>query len=445
MKKKIRIQRVSAWNIGITIVVALLFAYIAAMGRKEFHILQTSTEKYITCENAARDLKAGSDYLTEHVRLYAMTGQRKYMDLYFEEADGNQRRESALEEIRAYFDETDILDTLQSALEYSRELMETEYYSMRLVSEATNLVENSLPEEIQNLTLSEADEILSKEKKLEKAQLLVSDENYQNTLKVIEDHVSECTQKLTEETRKQQGRATTIFSDMYTKLEIGVAILAVLMLVMCLVVRKLIVKPLLSYNKSIQLGEIFPVIGAAELQNLAATYNKVYKENQETQKLIRHEAEHDGLTDLLNRGSFDKVLDIYERGGRPFAMILVDVDTFKSVNDTYGHAIGDEILKKVAFLLKRAFRSIDYVCRIGGDEFAIIMVEMNSDLKYTIEDKITYVNQELSKEENGIPAVSLSVGVAFSDREDPGKSIFKDADKALYAVKKNGKNGCGFY
>ena len=90
----------------------------------------------------------------------------------------------------------------------------------------------------------------------------------------------------------------------------------------------------------------------------------------------------DSLTDLLNRGSFDRVLDIYVGGERPFAMILVDVDTFKSVNDTYGHSTGDEILKKVADRLKRAFRTIDYVCRIGGDEFAIIMVEMTSSSSF---------------------------------------------------------------
>ena len=78
------------------------------------------------------------------------------------------------------------------------------------------------------------------------------------------------------------------------------------------------------------------------------------------------------------------------------ALILVDVDTFKSVNDTYGHATGDEILKKVADTLQKAFRSIDYVCRIGGDEFAIVMVEMTSDLNYTIEDKIAVANERLA-------------------------------------------------
>ena len=91
------------------------------------------------------------------------------------------------------------------------------------------------------------------------------------------------------------------------------------------------------------------------------------------------------------------------------------------------------------------FSRIGYCYRIGGDEFAIIMVEMTSDLKYTIEEKIKAVNEELGTENENIPAVSLSVGVAFSDRENSGESIFKDADKALYYVKENGRNGCKFY
>ena len=228
---------------------------------------------------------------------------------------------------------------------------------------------------------------------------------------------------------------------MYVKLQISAAILVVMMLVMCILVRRLVVWPLISYNESIKRGEIFPVIGAAELQSLAETYNHVYKENQETQKLIRHQAEHDAMPDLLNRGSFEKLLKIHEEGPSSYALLLIDADTFKTVNDTYGHDMGDQILKKVATLLKKTFRSIDYVCRIGGDEFAIIMVEMTSDLEYTI----LVINEKLSKEEDGLPAVSLSVGVAFSDRENPGDTIFKDADKALYEVKEDGRCGCKIY
>ena len=70
---------------------------------------------------------------------------------------------------------------------------------------------------------------------------------------------------------------------------------------------------------------------------------------------------------------------------------------------------------------------------------------MTSELRYTIEEKINAVNAELAKAEDGLPAISLSVGVAFSDRQNPSDSIFKDADKALYHVKENGRNGCHFY
>ena len=445
MKKKIRIQRVSEWSIGITIVLAVLFTVISMEGNKEFHILEKTTNQYISCEKAAKQLQDGSDYLTEQVRLYAMTGKREYRDLYFEEADVTQRREKALESLKQYFDGTETFQLLQNALHESQDLMNTEYYSMRLVAEAESEAESSLQEELQNTELTEEDRQLSASEKMTKAQQMVCDTKYQDARTAITSDVSDCMSSLIENTRNRQGRASTIFSDMYLKLEIAIVVLVVLILAICMMVRRLIVKPLLSYNESVLKNEIFPVIGAAELQNLAETYNKVFQENQETQKLIRHQAEHDALTEALNRGSFEKILKVYDNGESQFALILIDVDTFKRVNDTYGHAVGDAILKKVTRLLKQAFRSIDYVCRIGGDEFAIVMVEMTSNLKYTIEEKIAFVNEKLGKEEEGIPAVSLSVGVAFADRENPGESIFKDADKALYHVKENGRNGCHFY
>ena len=443
MKRKIKIQSISAWSIGITLILTVVFVVILHHVQNEVKRFEDATDQYIVCENAARQLQDGSDYLTEQVRLYAMTGERNYLDQYFEEADVTKRREQALESLKKYFDKTEAFQSLQQAMEDSKELMLTEYHSLKLVASAMG--EKDIPAELEQLDLPEEEKQLSQKEKLEKAQKLVSNNEYRNTRGTIMKEVSGCLDQLLEKTKNRQQRANTIFSDMYLKLEIAIMILVVLLLSICIIVRKLIVVPLVYYNKSIMEGEIFPVIGAAELQKLAATYNKIFKENEETQRLICHQAEHDAMTDALNRGSFEKLLHMYEKGDTPYALILIDVDTFKTVNDTYGHAVGDEILKKVTGLLKKAFRSIDHVCRIGGDEFAIIMVEMTSDLKYTIEEKIKAVNEELGTENENIPAVSLSVGVAFSDRENPGESIFKDADKALYYVKENGRNGCKFY
>lgn len=445
MKKKIQIQKVSTWSMAITVMLAVLFGFLSLEGEKEFHILENTTEQYISCENAAKQLQDGSDYLTEQVRLYAMTGKKEYRDLYFEEADITRRREKALENLKQYFDGTEAFQSLQSALELSQKLMNTEYYSMKLVAMAQKEAEEELPEELQSTTLVDSDRKLSEDEKMLRAQQMVCDSKYQDARVSISSNVSDCMNSLIEKTRNRQRRASTIFSDMYLKLEIAIVILVVLIFAICIMVRRIIVKPLNSYNESVRKNELLPVTGAAELQNLAETYNKVFQENEEIQKLIRHQAEHDALTEALNRGSFEKILQVYDTEDSKFALILIDVDSFKSVNDTYGHATGDEILKKVTRLLKKAFRSIDYVCRIGGDEFAIIMVEMTSDLRYTIEEKIEAVNAELAKADEGLPAVSLSVGVAFADRENPGENIFKDADKALYHVKENGKSGCWFY
>ena len=122
----------------ITTVVGLMFFVLSYLGSKQFYMLQT-TEQYVTCESAAKDLQDGSDYLTEQVRLYVMTGQQEYMENYFKEANVTCRREHALEELGQYFDGTRTFEALQSALNDSVELMNTEYYAMRLMVEAKHM------------------------------------------------------------------------------------------------------------------------------------------------------------------------------------------------------------------------------------------------------------------------------------------------------------------
>lgn len=445
MGRKIKIKKVSSWSIGITAVAAVFFFVIAFLSAREFSILHDTTEQYIECEQAAQQLQAGSDYLTEQVRLYAMTGKRVYLDRYFEEAEVTRRRETSLEALKKYFEGTEAFSSLQRAMDCSVNLMNTEYYSMKLIVVANHLDLSTFPEEIQNVQLTEEDSAMLAAVKTEKARRIVFDEEYQEQRTEIIESISGCTDGLILQIREKQGKASRIFFDMYVKLIIGIILLTLLMLAICLIMRKLVVKPLEHFEKSIEKGERLPLMGACELQQLADTYNKISQENEETQMIIRHQAEHDALTDLLNRGSFEKVLHIYESGEAQFALILIDVDTFKSVNDTWGHAVGDAILKKVADCLRKEFRSIDYVCRIGGDEFAVVMVEVTSDLNYTIEEKIASANQKLQAAEDGLPAVSLSVGAAFADRKNPGEDIFKDADKALYYVKEHGRCGCKIY
>ena len=445
LMKKIRITTVSRASIAMTVVVGAICVGLFVNGRIELNALNAATQSYMDCDQATRELQDGSNYLKEQARLAATTGDVKYANRYFQEANVVKRREHGLATLKKGFDHTDAYKNMTSALEQSRELMKTEEYAMRLALEGSGTAVADMPEEVQEVELSAEDAAATTEEKSARAQDMMTDGTYEGTISLISTNLESCSNALVKQTKDTQQAAMDRFYLLYHSLEVAVGIFALMALFTAFVMRKLVVKPLITYNESITRGEIFPVIGAKELQTLAETYNTVYRENEQIQALIRHQAEHDPLTDLLNRGSYDKMLDLYEKGAdeHPFALIMIDVDTFKQVNDTYGHATGDAILKHVAHLITIAWRNIDHVCRIGGDEFAIIMVEMTSDLAYTIEEKVDYVNDRLAHPdpETGLPPVSISVGVAFTDRADAGETLFKDADAALYNTKENGRAG----
>ena len=443
--KKISIRTVSIVIFLITVGIGGMLALISSECTRQFQNLQDETERFIQCESALQQMQAGSDYLEKQVSQYVQTGQYIHMDFYLKEIRETQRYEKACDYLQQEFGGTTAIKPLESAVAYEEKLREQEFYIMRLMAEVSFADEALWPEEIRGIALTPEDAALEQEQKQERALEILSGHAYKILRTNEDNYIVGAKQALGQQTRNNQNHAQTVFRDVYLKFETGVAVLIVLVLLICIILWKLVIAPLKMYGKSIVKGEIFPVVGARELQELATTYNKVYQENLVAQKLIRHEAEHDALTDALNRGAFDKILSIYEQGDSRFAMIMVDVDVFKQVNDTYGHSVGDKILVKVADNLQREFRSIDYICRIGGDEFAIVMVDVGSDLKEVVREKIAQVNENLSNPTDGLPAVSLSVGVAFSDRENPGDSIFKDADKALYKVKNSGRNNCGFY
>ena len=205
----------------------------------------------------------------------------------------------------------------------------------------------------------------------------------------------------------------------------------------------LVIRPLLSFAAHIEDQEKLPVSGSEEVRLLARTYNAMFEETQRRHSKLSYEASHDAVTGLSNRRAFEEALAEWDDS--QMAMIIVDVDNFKAFNDTCGHAAGDQVLRSVAEALKDNFRSDDMVCRIGGDEFAVIMQNADSSLRGLVENKFASISQRLRSLDNGLPAITLSVGVAFGDRKDPKGSIYKDADTALYRIKERGRNGIEFF
>lgn len=445
MAGKVKIRSLSDSSIFATVLLSVVCIVIAVFGFRQYAVLRTAMQDYIACETAAHELQTGSDMLTKQVRLAAATGGQQYIDAYFTEANVTRTREKALDDLKALNIGEDALQTLQKALDASQDLMQTEYYAMCLVEESIGTAPAAWPQELQGVRLSAEDEALSGEEKLYRAQQLVIGPDYEQAKDTISGNVQGAIRAVNDVIDARQSQADSAFTRVFFLIMACVCVFAAMMLAVCLVMRFWVVLPLVHFHNDIQRDSALTVGGAQELQSLANTYNRIFDENEEKQRLIKHQAEHDPLTDLLNRGSYDRIFNLYHSENKNFALILIDVDTFKSVNDNHGHAVGDDILKRVAWLLTITFRTIDYVCRIGGDEFAIIMVEMTSDLSYTIEEKITEINRRLALGENGLPPVSLSVGVAFTDRKNPGKSQFTDADTALYYTKEHGKHGCTFY
>ena len=125
-------------------------------------------------------------------------------------------------------------------------------------------------------------------------------------------------------------------------------------------------------------------------------------------------------------------------------LLIFDIDDFKAINDTHGHEMGDRVLKKVSYALLQNFRADDYVCRIGGDEFVVLMTHSGEQQHNLIINKVNEINHELADTSDGTVPVSISAGVAHGSRFKDSASLFRRADEALYHTKRNGKAGMTF-
>jgi two-component system cell cycle response regulator len=167
----------------------------------------------------------------------------------------------------------------------------------------------------------------------------------------------------------------------------------------------------------------------------------------ETNKRLELLSITDGLTKLHNHRHFqDELARAFEesqRYQRPLSLAMIDIDFFKKFNDTYGHAIGDEVLKRSAELYRSSVRSTDLVARYGGEEFAVMMPETSLDDGVAFAEKIRNLVESTPFEtQAGALSVTVSLGVASvpQSRIRSAKELIVAADKALYRAKKNGRN-----
>lgn len=443
MSKNIHIKKFNFINMIFAGIFVAVFSFVSYFGFHYFEKVTTITEQCIISEEAARKMQQGSDILTEQVRLYVMTGQEKYLNGYFEEANVTKHRENALLVLRHNFENIDQLKDIEEAMEESNHLMIKELYAIKLTAIALN-VENT-PANLANVIIDENDLALSATQKISKAQKLVSDNEYQLVKEQISSNVNSCLEQLLAMAKSKQNDTIDIFKGLYTKQAIAQFVLLLFFIFENFVIHKLVINPLNIYNENMKNDNVVPEIGAIELQSLAKTYNRVYKENLTNQELLHHEAEHDALSKLLNRSMFNKILLNYQKGATPFALMLLDVDYFKNFNDEFGHVMGDKIIQKVAEKLSEVFNETKLIFRIGGDEFAIIIPNVTNDDCGYISEKLNKLKQKLLSTDGNLLKVSMSIGITFKEDNTNEDEMFQNADRALYYVKAHGKSNYMFF
>lgn len=153
----------------------------------------------------------------------------------------------------------------------------------------------------------------------------------------------------------------------------------------------------------------------------------------------------DSLTGLFNRKKLDEILveefARFRSDRRPFALLLLDLDNFKALNDSYSHAAGDQVLVRVAAILKQSVRDVDYVARYGGEEFVAVLTDTPLDAALEIAERIRSGVDTSFRAGNEMIAVTTSVGVVQSREGDDGpETMLFRADHALYEAKRGGGN-----
>jgi diguanylate cyclase (GGDEF)-like protein len=161
----------------------------------------------------------------------------------------------------------------------------------------------------------------------------------------------------------------------------------------------------------------------------------------------RERAATDGLTGLYNHAHFKELLALEyarcKRYGPPLTLLLIDIDNFKKINDTYGHLTGDVVLRRVAHALRGQVRDCDWVARYGGEEMSILLPSTDLKGALVVAERIRrYIRDMIffTEEKHQIPPITVSIGVAQQRKSDTPTELINRADQALYLAKTSGRN-----
>lgn len=185
----------------------------------------------------------------------------------------------------------------------------------------------------------------------------------------------------------------------------------------------------------------------AELKNKVKVMEEKTEDLKKEIEKERQQTLRDGLTEIPNRLAYEERIGLemanYRRNKKKFVLVVWDIDFFKKVNDTYGHAAGDQVLKLVAAILNKNMRETDFIARFGGEEFVSILPDTNIENAKLVTNKLREVIAESNFHFQDKPVkITVSAGFAEIRDNEESETLFTRADSALYKAKENGRNNC---
>ncbi|MDP2030423.1 MAG: diguanylate cyclase [Thiobacillus sp.] len=173
--------------------------------------------------------------------------------------------------------------------------------------------------------------------------------------------------------------------------------------------------------------------------------NTIVKSKIERYRALRRSMYHDSLTGLLNHSSGKNMLEVVLSGiaheGGFLSVVMLDIDHFKQVNDSYGHPIGDQVIRSLSWLLKQRLRKHDMICRYGGEEFLIGLPHTDSEQAFSIMERIRHDFSQIHHPHgDSYFLTTVSAGIATYPLAQTGDALIKTADQALYEAKHGGRN-----
>ena len=451
--------------------ISILLLVIGVIGSFYITELHRNSEKLKDIEHnrhlmiqKADELRQSSDDLTRFARIYVVTGDKKYLNNYFNVLDiRNAKAKRPANYCGIYWDLSEKLredrHPLLKKISLDSEMKKLPYnkfeYKMLSASESnSNDLVNLEMEAFRAMKwLDKDNETINYDINQTKAIKILHSSTYHKAKEKIMLPIDKFLFSVQERTQNSINVCNAKIENTFDKIFIILFIGFFIFVITIIMVFKKILIPIeyltdtiTSFKKGDNCSERV-IYYDDEIGKMTEQFFEMKKKLDDDYNDIRQLSLTDPLTGIANRRSFFEVskqcLKLIPKTNKSISIMIIDIDLFKKVNDTYGHLIGDEILKFLVKNIKKCIRKSDVFARFGGEEFIILLPNTNIEDALTISEKIRiYIESKHYHDENNNISITVSIGVTEADNKKDEKlsQIINRADKALYIAKENGRN-----